>query len=166
MAAFAVQDGIGAVGAKVLEWDQSVLHSGLILTPEGLAPAHHGIPRDEAGYFFRNGLINNFSAVSISALATTRALFMEMQGFDDENFPDKFYDADYCLRLWRKNRRVVSTPYAEFICSETGGQLNFERSGTAEEIAAFTEKWKEAADRDPFYNPNLSRENGNFEIDI
>jgi GT2 family glycosyltransferase len=165
MAAFAVQDGIGAVGAKILEWDKSVLHSGLILNADGTAPAHQGIPRDEAGCFFRNGLINNFSAVSISAFATTRALFMEMQGFDDENFPDKFYDADYCLRLWRKNRRVVFTPYAEFICTETGGQLNFERSGTAEEIAAFSQKWKEAAERDPFYNPNLSRENGNFEID-
>jgi GT2 family glycosyltransferase len=166
MAAFATQDGIGAVGAKILESDKSVLHSGLIITPDGTAPAHHGIPHDEAGYFFRNGLINNFSAVSISAFATTRALFMEMQGFDDENFPDKFYDADYCLRLWRRNRRVVFTPYAEFICTDMGGELNFERSGTAEEIAAFTQKWKEAADRDPFYNPNLSRNNGNFEIAI
>jgi GT2 family glycosyltransferase len=166
MAAFAVQEGIGAVGAKVLESDKSVLHSGLIITPDGTVPVHQGIPRDEAGYFFRNGLINNFSAVSIAAFATTRALFMEMQGFDDESFPDKFYDADYCLRLWRKNRRVVFTPYAEFICSDTAGQLSFERSGTTEEITAFTEKWKEAADRDPFYNPNLSRDNGNFEIDI
>jgi GT2 family glycosyltransferase len=167
MAAFAVQDGIGAVGAKILEWDKSVLHSGLIVgTADGISPAHQGIPRDEAGYFFRNGLINNFSAVSISAFATTRALFMEMQGFDDENFPDKFYDADYCLRLWRRNRRVVFTPYAEFICSDTGGHLSFERTGTAEEVAAFNQKWKEAAERDPFYNPNLSRENGNFEIDI
>lgn len=166
MAAFAIQEGIGAVGAKILESDKSVLHSGLIVTPDGTAPAHQGIPREEAGYFFRNGLINNFSAVSIAAFATTRAMFMEMQGFDDENFPGTFYDADYCLRLWRKNRRVVFTPYAEFICTEAGGQFNFERSGTPEEIAAFTGKWKEAAEGDPFYNPNLSRENGNFEIDI
>lgn len=166
MAALALQDDVGAVGAKILEWDKRVLHSGLIVTPDGTTPAHYGIPGDEAGYFFRNGLINNFSAVSISALATTRALFMEMQGFDDETFPDKFYDADYCLRLWRNNRRVVFTPYAEFICSDTGGQLNFEKTASPEETAAFTGKWKEAAENDPFYNPNLSRENGNFEIDI
>jgi GT2 family glycosyltransferase len=165
MAAFAMQEEIGAVGAKILESDTSVLHSGLVITPDGPAPAHNGIPGEEAGYFFRNGLINNFSAVSISAFATTRALFMEMQGFDDENFPDRFYDADYCLRLWRRNRRVVFTPYAEFIHTGMGGELNFERGATAEESAAFTNKWKEAAEGDPFYNPNLLRDNGNFEID-
>jgi GT2 family glycosyltransferase len=167
MTAFAMQDGIGAVGAKILEWDKSVLQSGLIIgAGEAAVPAHQGIPGEEAGYFFRNGLINNFSAVSISALVTTRALFMELQGFDDEIFPEKYYDADYCLRLWGKNRRVVFTPYAEFIRNEADGELNFERIGSAKEITAFTSKWKEAAERDPFYNPNLSRENGNFEIDI
>lgn len=166
MAPFALQGGIGAVGAKVVEWDLSILQSGLIIgAADVTAPAHCGIPTDEAGYFFRNGLIGNFSAVSISALVTRRALFMEMQGFDAENFPDTLYDADYCLRLWRDGRRVVFTPYAEFVRTG-GGPLNFEKSGSAEEIAAFTRKWKEAAENDPFYNPNLSRENGNFEIDI
>lgn len=164
MAGFALQDGIGAVGAKILESDKSVLHSGLIVGTGGaIAPAHHGIPGSEAGYFFRNGLINNVSAVSISAFVTTRALFMEMQGFDDRNFPDRFFDADYCLRLWKRNGRVVFTPYAEFIRREGGAKLNFEKSASAGEIAAFTKKWKDA---DPFYNPNLSRANGNFEIEI
>lgn len=164
IAGFAFGDGIGTVGAKILESDTSVLHAGLITgVGETIAPAHHGIPGSEAGYFFRNGLINNFSAVSIAAFFTTRALFMEMQGFDAEHLPDRFYDADYCLRLWKRNRRVVFTPYAEFIRREGGGKLNFEKGASAEEIAAFTKKWKDA---DPFYNPNLSRKNGNFEIDI
>jgi glycosyltransferase involved in cell wall biosynthesis len=164
MAGFALQEGIGAVGAKILGSDGSVLHSGLIVgAGETIAPAHQGIPREEAGYFFRNGLINNFSAVSISALVTTRALFMEMQGFDDRNFPDRFFGADYCLRLWKKDRRVVFTPYAEFIRGEGAGKLNFEKEAAADEIAAFAKKWTQA---DPFYNPNLSRKNGNFEIDI
>lgn len=166
MAAFALQEGIGAVGAKIVEWDLSILQSGLIIgTADVTAPAHCGIPRHEAGYFFRNGLTGNFSAVSIAALVTRRALFMEMQGFDAETFPDLLYDADYCLRLWRDGRRVVFTPYAEFMRTSLG-QLNFEKSAGAEEIAAFTQKWKEAVENDPFYNPNLSRKNGNFEIDI
>lgn len=167
MAGFALQEGIGAVGTKIVDSDRSVLHSGLVVGAGGvLAPAHHGIPREEAGYFFRNGLINNFSAVSIAAFVTTRALFMEMQGFDAENFPDKFYDADYCLRLWKRNRRVVFTPYAEFMRVDDSGKLNFEKGASAEEIAAVTEKWNETIEADPFYNPNLSRKNGNFEIDI
>lgn len=167
MIAFALQNGIGAAGAKILETDRGVLHSGLTVGAEGLIfPAHRGVPRDEAGYFFRNGLINNFSAVSISAFATSRTLFMEMQGFDDRNFPGSYFDVDYCLRLWKKGLRVVFTPYAEFIRREGAGKLNFEKKAGENEIAEFVRKWKTIAERDPFYNPNLSRQNGNFEMDL
>jgi GT2 family glycosyltransferase len=167
MTAYALQEGVGAVGAKIVEWDLSILHSGLILGSASVtAPAHQGIPRDEAGYFFRNGLTGNFSAVSISAFVTTRARFMEMQGFDAEMFPNRFYDADYCLRIWQSNRRVVFTPFIQFLRTTEGAVLNFEKEGSAGEIDAFTRKWKEAVENDPFYNPNLSLENGNFEIDI
>lgn len=167
MAAIAAQDGIGAVGAKIVETNGSVQHAGLVIGRDGsILPVHHGIPGGEAGYFFRAGLINNFSAVSISAFACTRRLFMEMDGFDHESFPDRLFDVDFCLRLWSKKLRVVFNPYAAMVRFYTDGKLDNEREVPAKEKEAFIRKWKEVVGCDPFYNPNLSRSNGNFEIDI
>jgi O-antigen biosynthesis protein len=162
---FALQDGIGAVGAKIVDTVGGVLHAGLVIGRDGsISPAHLGIPTEEPGYFFRAGLINNFSAVSISTFACRRRLFMEMEGFDHENFPDQLYDVDFCLRLWSKKFRVVFNPHALMVGSDTRRKLHDNSACTAKEKETFIVKWKEIVERDPFYNPNLRSGKGNFEV--
>jgi len=166
MAAMAMQDGIGAVGAKIEGAGGTVLHAGLVIDKDGsILQANHGIPSDEPGYFFRAGLINNFSAVSIAAFACRRTLFMEMEGFDHENFPAHLYDVDLCLRLWSRNMRVVFTPYAPLYPVESR-KLHFELDIPTRERETLEAKWKPFLERDPFYNPNLRTGNDNFEVDI
>ena len=168
MAGFAYQTAIGAVGAKLLYADETILHGGLILGTENLIDsAHHCFPHSDGGNFARAKLVNNFSAVSISCLAARREVFEQVGGFDAENFPNKLYDADFCLRLRReKNYRIVFTPYAELIKIDAKKQLNLEKNPTAAEKDNFVRRWRETIERDPFYNPNLSKKDASFSIAI
>lgn len=167
MAGFVVQDGIGAVGARISGKDRSVLHTGLVIGDD-VTPfaAHWGNPDEEPGYFFRSGLVGNYSAVSIAAFATSRTVYMQTGGFDVPRFPAHLFDVDYCLKMWKNGLRVVYTPYAGFVHSSPAQKLPFDVPPPPAEKKAFAEKWKKAAESDPFYNPNLSRANGHFEIDI
>ncbi len=116
MTSFAFQKEIGAVGAKILYADNTILHGGLIVgAGDSVGIAHHHTPREEGGYFFRARLVNNFSAVSVSCLAARREVFQAVGGFDAENYSNNLFDADFCLRLREKNYRIVFTPYAELV---------------------------------------------------
>jgi GT2 family glycosyltransferase len=167
LVSFACQTEIGAVGAKLLYKDESVLHGGLIIGANGaVGAAHHRLPRDSAGSFLRARLVNNFSAVSISCLAVRREVFESVGGFDAKNLPDKFFDADLCLKLREQNYRIVFTPYAELIQIDEKKRLNLEKDPTAQERDHFAQKWQKFIGNDPFYNPNLSYKNGDFSIEI
>ena len=167
LASFTCQKEIGAVGAKLLYEDETVLHGGLIIGTSGaVGIAHQRFPRESSGNFVRAQLINNFSAVSISCLMTRRDVFESVGGFDAKNLPNRFFDADFCLRLREENYRVVLTPYAELIKVDRKRRLNFDGNPTAGEKDYFVERWKRIIERDPFYNPNLSKKDASFSIDI
>lgn len=166
---FALQTEIGAVGAKILNWNETVLHGGLILgdADELVSLAHRGHTRNSSDNIGRLQLINNFSAVSISCLTTSRKAFESIGGFDAKNFPNRFFDADFCLRLREKNYRIVYTPYAELMKINRRRRLIFEKNPIAvEEKKKLVEKWNHVIERDPFYNLNLSKRNANFSIEI
>ena len=168
LVSFAFQKEIGAVGAKLFYPDETVLHGGLIagINDQTVSVAHHSIARDDGGNFGRAHVVNNFSAVSISCLAIRKEVFEEAGGFDAENLPERFFDADFCLRLGEKNYRIVFTPYAELIKRDGTRRLNIEKEPTAGEKEFFREKWQKFIGRDPFYNPNLSYKTGDFSIEI
>jgi GT2 family glycosyltransferase len=167
LAGFAMQKEIGAVGAKILYADETIAHGGLIIGINGaVGVAHHRFLRDENGNFGRARLVNNFSAVSVSCLATRREVYESIGGFDAANLPNRFYEADFCLKLREKNYRIVFTPYAELIQTNKNRRLNLQKNPTAEERNYFTEKWRDIVGNDPFYNPNLSYESEDFSIEI
>jgi GT2 family glycosyltransferase len=167
LVSFAVQKETGAVGAKLLYKNETVLHAGLIIGAGGaVGAAHEHLPRAGEGSFLRAQLINNFSAVSVSCLAVRREIFESVGGFDAENLPDKFFDADFCLKLREKNYRIVFTPYAELIETDEKRRLNLQESSTAGERDYFVRKWQKFINRDPFYNPNLSKKDASFSIDV
>lgn len=167
LVAFAIQKEIGAVGAKILEKNETVLHGGLVIgTTETVSAAHRGFPCGAGGNFLRLQVVNNFSAVSVSCLCVRKSLFETVGGFDAENFPKHFFDADFCLKLREKNYRIVFTPYAELQKINDAARLNLEFAPREEEKKNFAERWREVCARDPFYNPNLSKKDGSFSINV
>jgi len=167
IASFAFHKQIGAVGLKILDTDHTMLGGGLILGGNNLVSnAYQGFPADEVGIMGRNGLTGNFSAVSASCMAVRRELFDLVGGFDSLKLPNKFYDADFCLKLRENGYRIVFTPFAKLMKIDPKVKLNLEKKPSAKEARYFSSKWPEPLKSDPFYNPNLSKRDGSFSIDI
>ena len=164
LVSFAVQEEIGAVGGKTVAPDDSIADGGLVIGFDGAAePAFRGLPAQTDRNLFRARVINNFSAVSASCLAVRRALFDEAGGFDERNLPESLFDADLCLRLRAGGRRIVFTPYAEFIRIRKSDSRV--KPGAAEK-EYFRRRWRGTIERDPFYNPNLSLSGETFRIAV
>jgi glycosyltransferase involved in cell wall biosynthesis len=88
-----------------------------------------------------------------------RQLFLEMGGFDQENLAVAYNDIDLCLRLRERGFRSVFAPRAELVHYE-GNSRGF--TDNPMERRAYRLKW--GHDRDPFYNPHLSRDHDRFTI--
>ena len=149
---------VGAVGARILAMDGRIESVGLILGPNGLVRrAFAGFSRDNPGVNRQLQVVRNYSAVTASCLLTRRDIFDQTGGFDQKQSWPICTGADYCLRVRDVGFRTVSVPYAEV------RRISATESAGAS-CSALAEKWPEMFERDPFYNPNLSREEADFSL--
>lgn len=156
MLEYSQDPAIGAVGPKLLYPDGRLQHVGMILGVNGVAAhAYHQQPGTLAGYFGSIIGPRNYSAVTGACLLTRRQVFNEVGGFD-ETFPIDFNDVDYCLRVRRAGYRIVYTPYAR-LCHHESASFGA-RQQDPEAIAEMRRRWTNEIERDPYYNPNLTRE--------
>ena len=155
MMGYAQMEGVGAVGAKLLFPDGSIQHSGVVHgVYRGIFPAHalRGFPDDHLAYMFVNRVTRNCSAVTAACMLTPRKLFLDLGGFDEENFGVQYNDVDYCYRLLERGYRVVQCSDAVLTHHESISRGHKEHN--LEENLAYLEKYGKFSD--PYYNPNLS----------
>lgn len=160
MARFALQDGVGAVGPKLLYEDHTVQHAGVVLGMNGRAVHRFvGFDEDEGGY---NGLATTtqeISALTAACLAITRSAF-EVVGGLNEDFEVTFNDIVFCCDLVAAGYRNVYLAEPLFLHLESKTR----RSGArAEEELNESEECRRAValhpnlfNRDPNYSTNLS----------
>ena len=161
---FSQQEAIGAVGARLLFPDDRIQHVGLVLgVNNGAAHAFHQYPAGCIGYNAYTHLIRNYSAVSAACLAT-RIDVIERAGGFDEQFAADYNDVDFCLRVIRHGYRIVYTPYAELYHFE--GTSIQRKIQDPREVAIFNRRWAKEIENDPYYNPNLTREDMDFSRDL
>lgn len=163
-------EGIGAVGAMLLFPDNTYQHGGVVLGIGGMAGhAYKGFPIDIGGILERNHIISNVSGVTGACLMIKRKLFLELGGFD-ENLKVACNDIEFCIRLMNKGFRNVYTPYSKLYHyeSKTRGyedtpekKVRFQK-----EREYLINKWPEYIKNDPYYNPNLTRDKEDFDIDF
>lgn len=171
MMEYAHRDLIGAVGAKLLYRDNTIQHGGILIgQPQIAVHAHKGFPKDSEGYQKRLISVQNFSAVTAACMMIRRNLFLEIKGFD-ENLPLAYNDVDLCLKLLAHGKRIVWTPYAELFHDESqtrGLEVSLEKQRRlSSETDYFLERWNDVLEKgDPYYNPNLSLEDGAFKIRV
>ena len=162
MAEHVQRPAVGAVGPKLLYPDDTVQHAGIVVGVGGIAEhAFRGLPADAPGVCRQLQTTRNYSAVTGACLLTRREVFDEVGGFDEERLPVTFSDVDLCLKMRRAGYRVVYVPFAKLYHHESST-----RRPAVEplETEVMRERWPDVLERDPYYNPNLSRERADFSL--
>lgn len=160
MTAWAMQPGIGAVGALLLYPNGLIQHAGVV-------PGMHGT----AGHVFRHippGSVpwphvlhcpRRVGAVTAACLAVRRSLHEAVGGFD-ERFAVAYGDVDYCLKIAARGRVNLFTPLARLVHHES---MTRGRDDTAAKRARFRRekrllrrRWAEELQRAEGHPPALS----------
>ena len=170
MLMFAVQDPVGAVGARILFAGRQVRHAGLAL---GLGKQRlvgrrfFRFSETASGYFGQIAVAQDLSAISGECLLFSRAGFDRVGGFS-EAYRDSLFDVDFCLRLSALGLRNIYCPFSVFAGGTPRGfsvDYGTERPGYAADAAVFRSVWAEKLrSPDPFYNPNLSLDRADFRV--
>jgi glycosyltransferase involved in cell wall biosynthesis len=152
---------VGAVGAHLLNPAGTVEHAGFVLGVNGTAqPAFCGFPSEHSGINRRLQVTRNCSAVSSACMLTRRDVFERTGGFD-ESLSGALADVDLCLKIRSAGYLIVYTPFAKLYWHE---QQPEKMDANGELIVR--QRWGKALARDPYYNPNLSRERADFSLEL
>lgn len=143
---------VGVVGAKLLSAEGKIAHAGHILGLAGpLGSPFQGEPLDAAGYMQRLQVDQNLSAVGGDCCMVLRELFVQLDGFDNEQLAAEYLSADLCLRAAEAGFLIVWTPHAQLLLENTASP---EPSSQQQDV--MYQKWLPQLARDPAYNPNFS----------
>ena len=164
MLEFAQQPEIGAVGAKLFYPNGTLQHIGVMVLGGNPGHAFHQVAGDHPGYFLSNLVNRNYLAVTAACLMMRRSLYKELGGMD-EAFPLNYNDVDLCLKAHQAGYRQVVTPYAQLLHYESASR---QPGLQPQEWQTLNNKWQPYFEQlnynDPYYNPNLSRNEVLFEL--
>jgi glycosyltransferase involved in cell wall biosynthesis len=150
---------VGAVGARLLNPNATVEQAGMVVGVKKTAqPAFHGFPAEHSGANRQLQVTRNCSAVSSACMLTRREVFQQAGGFD-ESLEGALADVDLCLKMRRAGYLIVYTPFAK-LCWHRAPSDQIDMKGEA----IMRERWAGVLRRDPYYNPNLSRERADFSL--
>jgi GT2 family glycosyltransferase len=155
LATHALREDVGAVGARLLYPDRRLQHCGIVVGLNGAA-GHPlvGLAEGEPGYLGIATATRECSAVTGACLATRKAVFERLGGFDESLGVD-LNDVDYCLRAGREGYRVVYAPEAELLHHESPSRGT---AGATGDIVRFVERWGDyIAAGDRYYSHHLTR---------
>jgi GT2 family glycosyltransferase len=151
---------VGAVGARLLNASGTVEHAGIVVGVNGTAqPAFYGFPAEHPGANRQLQVTRNCSAVSSACMLTRREVFHQAGGFD-ESLSGALADVDLCLQSRRADYLIVYTPFARLYWHAAPDDKK-DASGDA----ILRQRWANFLERDPYYNPNLSRERADFSLE-
>jgi len=148
----------GAVGSRLVNSSGTIEHAGLVLGVNGIAQsAFRGFPADHPGVNRQLQMTRNYSAVSSACLLVRREVFQQIGGFD-EKLSGALADIDLCLKMRDAGYLIVYTPLAKLSWEAVSDKSD------ARGEAVLRGRWGHVLERDPYYNPNLSRECADFSL--
>jgi GT2 family glycosyltransferase len=155
---------VGVVGPMLLFPDDTIQHAGVILgVYENTGHAFKRYPVNAMGYFGLPQVIRNCSAVTFACAMLRRSLYEELGGLDACHLGHAFNDVDMCLRIRERGYRVVYTPHAKLYHMESATKTAVAAPG---EVEYMQRRWGHVILRDPFYNPNLTKQAENYSLNL
>ncbi|WP_180287727.1 glycosyltransferase [Azospirillum oleiclasticum] len=169
MVSHAVRPEVGAVGAKLYYGDDTIQHAGVVTGINGVANhIHKHLPREHPGHFGRLRLVQDMSVVTAACLVMRRSVFDAVGGLDAGNLAVAFNDVDLCLKVREAGHLVVWTPHAELYHLESasrGSDMAPDKINRfMGEIRHMHARWGRTLLNDPYYNPNLTLDAGDFSL--
>ena len=169
MVSHVCREGVGCVGAKLYYSNGQIQHAGVVLGLGHVAGhAHRFAEREEAGYFNRLNLLQNYSAVTGACLLVQRCIYESVGGLNEQDLAVAYNDVDFCLRVRAAGYRNVWTPHAKLYHHESvsrGEDDTPEKKARFDkEVAYMWDTWAAELKNDPCYNPNLSRLREDFSL--
>lgn len=160
-----VRPEVGAVGAKLLYPNGRIQHAGVIMgIYDNCGHAFKGLSGSTSHYFDFSDVIRNVSAVTGACLMTRSQVFREAGGFDETEFGVAFNDVDLCLKIGSLGYRVLYTPYALLHHQEAFSKTSKDLIPHPREVDSMRAKWAKVIGADPFYSPNLTRNDEDYSL--
>ena len=156
----AMQEDVGAVGAKLLYPDRTVQFAGTIVGLYGVADhAHVGLREDDGGYCGVANVTREVAALTGACLALRRKIFEEVGGFDTA-LAVGCSDVLLCAELTARGYRnlCLGKPLLIHHESKTRGRDDTQekKERALEEGRYLRSRYKRLFQNDPYYSPNLS----------
>lgn len=157
---YAEQPDVGAVGALLVYGDRTVQHAGITLGMRGTADhTMRGFPLGVDGYAGSLACAREVSAVTAACMMIRKSLFQELGGFN-EHFFTAYQDVDLCLRLREQGLRLICTPQVLVVHHESVSRKDYY---DMIDRTLLLDRWERVIERgDPYYNPNLNLERGDY----
>ena len=162
LVAFAALPGMGAAGARLLYPDRTIQHAGVTIGLGNAAGhAHRHVGLDAQGYFREHCVTRTVKAVTGACLAVARDRFLQVGGFDEDNFAVAYNDVDLCLRLDALGLMNVYVPAATLYHHESKSRGRDDhpanRARYARELEALQARWNTTQVVDAYHHPDLAR---------
>ena len=165
MVELAVRPEVGAVGAKLLYPDGRIQHAGVVMgIYDNCGHAFKALDGSTSHYFDFTDIIRNVSAVTGACLMTRADVFWKVGGFDETQFAVAFNDIDLCLKIGNEGYRILYTPHALLYHHEAHSKTSKDLVPHPQEVEAMRLKWESVIDADPYYNPNLTRNDEDYSL--
>jgi GT2 family glycosyltransferase len=163
MLELALRPEVGAVGAKLLYPTGGIQHGGVVMGIfDNCGHAFKGLDGALPHYFDFSDVIRNVSAVTGACLMTRSDVFWQVGGFDEAQFAVAFNDIDLCLKIGKAGYRVLYTPHAVLYHHEAFSKTSKDLVPHPKEVAAMRSQWSALIAHDPYYSPNLTRNDENY----
>lgn len=156
---------VGVVGAKLLYPDGRIQHAGVVMgLYDNCGHAFKALDGATSHYFDFSDVIRNVSAVTGACLMARAEDFWAVRGFDETDFAVAFNDIDLCLKIGALGKRVLYTPHAVLYHYEALSKTSKDLIPHPQEVARMRSKWSHVIAHDPYYSPNLTRNEEDFSL--